>query len=55
MMAPETIIDYVVAHELCNLHHRDQTDAFCNEVDKVMADFRELKEWLRRNGEGLDV
>lgn len=35
--------------------HRDHTDAFWNEVDKVMPDFRERKEWLRKNGAGLDV
>lgn len=55
MMAPQTIIDYVVVHELCHFHHRDHTDAFWNEVDKVMPDFRERKEWLRKNGAGLDV
>lgn len=55
MMAPQTIIDYIVVHELCHLHHRDHTQAFWNEVDKVLPDFRERKEWLRRNGAGLDV
>jgi predicted metal-dependent hydrolase len=55
MMAPQTIIDYVVVHELCHFHHRDHTDAFWNEVDKVMPDFRERKEWLRKHGAGLDV
>ncbi|OGI66050.1 MAG: metal-dependent hydrolase [Candidatus Muproteobacteria bacterium RBG_16_60_9] len=55
MMAPQTIIDYVVTHELCHLHHRDHTDAFWNEVDKVMPDFRERKEWLRKNGAALDL
>lgn len=38
-----------------NFHERDHTDAFWNEVDKVMPDYRERKEWLRRNGAGLDV
>ncbi len=55
MMAPQTIIDYIVVHELCHIHHGDHTDAFWNEVDKVMPDFRERKEWLRKNGAGLDV
>ena len=36
VMAPQTIIDYIVVHELCHFHHRDHTDAFWNEVDKVM-------------------
>lgn len=55
MMAPQTIIDYIVVHELCHFHHRDHTDAFWNEVDKVMPDHGERKEWLRKNGAGLDV
>lgn len=55
MMAPQTIIDYIVVHELCHFHQLDHTEAFWNEVDKVMPDFRERKEWLRDHGAGLDV
>ena len=55
MMAPPTIIDYIVVHELCHFHHRDHNDAFWNEVDKVIPDYGERKEWLRKNGAGLDV
>lgn len=55
VMAPQTIIDYIVVHELCHFHQADHTDAFWNEVDKVMPDFWERKEWLRNNGAGLDV
>lgn len=55
MMAPTTIIDYIVVHELCHFHHRDHTNAFWNEVDKVLPDWRERKEWLKQNGAGLDV
>jgi predicted metal-dependent hydrolase len=55
MMAPATVIDYIVVHELCHFHHADHTEAFWNEVDKVMPRFRERKEWLRRNGASLEV
>jgi len=55
MMAPQTIIDYIVVHELCHFHHRDHTDAFWNEVDKVIPAHRERKAWLRTQGAGLDV
>lgn len=55
MMAPQTIIDYIVVHELCHFHHLDHTDAFWNEVDKVMPAYGERKEWLRKHGAGLDV
>ena len=55
MMAPLTIIDYIVVHELCHILHRDHTDLFWNEVDKVLPDYRERKDWLRREGAGLDI
>lgn len=55
LMAPPTIIDYIVVHELCHRHHRDHSDAFWNEVDKVLPDYRERKEWLRVRGAELDL
>lgn len=55
MMAPATVIDYIVVHELCHLRHRDHSAAFWNEVDKVMPDYRERKEWLRVRGAELDL
>lgn len=55
MMAPQSIIDYIVVHELCHFHHLDHTDAYWNEVDKVIPNYGERKEWLRVNGAGLDV
>jgi len=55
LMAPLTIIDYIIVHELCHLHHRDHSDAFWNEVDKVLPDYRERKEWLRVRGAKLDL
>lgn len=55
LMAPLTIIDYIIVHELCHLHHRDHSDAFWNEVDKVLPDYRDRKEWLRMRGAKLDL
>ncbi|MBL8236503.1 MAG: M48 family metallopeptidase [Bryobacterales bacterium] len=55
MMAPPTIIDYIVVHELCHFLHLDHTDAFWNEVDKIIPDYRDRKEWLRKNGAAMDV
>ena len=53
MMAPLTVIDYVVVHELCHLHHLNHSDAFWNEVDKVLPRYRDQKDWLRRYGASL--
>lgn len=55
MMAPRKIVDYIIVHELCHLRHRDHTDAFWNEVDKILPDYRERKEWLRKQGAGMDI
>lgn len=55
MMAPPKIIDYIVVHELSHIHHRNHSDAFWNEVDKVMPDYRERKDWLKKNGANLDL
>ena len=55
MMAPLTVIDYVVVHELCHLRHRDHSAAFWNEVDKVLPDWRDRHDWLRMRGASLDI
>jgi len=55
MMASPKVIDYIIVHELCHLHQRDHSDAFWNEVDRVMPDYRERKNWLKMNGAALDL
>ena len=55
MMAPLTIIDYIVVHELCHLRHLSHSMAFWNEVDKVMPDYADRKDWLKKNGAGMDL
>ena len=37
------------------MRHRDHSDAFWNEVDKVLPQYRERKEWLRQRGANLDI
>ena len=55
LMAPASVLDYLVVHELCHFHHRDHSTAFWNEIDKVLPRYLEQKEWLRKNGAALDV
>lgn len=54
MMAPLKIIDYIIVHELCHFHYRDHDSRFWNEVDKLMPDFQERKNWLKQHGASLD-
>lgn len=55
LMAPLTVIDYIIVHELCHIRHRDHSDAFWNEVDKVLPDYLERKDWLRARGAELGL
>lgn len=55
MMAPLTIIDYIIAHELTHLIHPNHSEAFWNELDKVMPDYLQKKSWLKLNGAGMDL
>lgn len=55
MMAPLTILDYIVVHELAHLIHPNHSAAFWNQVDKVLADYVDRKEWLRDHGAGMDL
>ena len=55
MMSPAKILDYIVVHELAHLIFPDHSAKFWNEVDKLLPDFTERKEWLRVHGAGMDL
>jgi predicted metal-dependent hydrolase len=55
VMAKMSIIDYVVVHELCHTKHKNHSKAFWNEVQKILPDYEEKKEWLRINGDLLKI
>ncbi len=50
MMAPNRMVDYVVVHELCHLIRHDHSPAFWGEVGRVLPDYEECREWLKRHG-----
>ena len=55
IIAPISIVDYVVAHELCHIIHHDHSNEFWKLMQKVMPDYLDRKEWLRVNGAMLDI
>ena len=55
MMAPLTVIDYLIVHELAHLKFTKHDAPFWNEVDKVLPDYVKQKEWLKRYGASLGV
>lgn len=55
LMAPLTVLDYIIVHEMAHLIHDNHSEAFWNVVDKILPDYRERKSWLRFNGAGMDL
>ncbi|KYH32223.1 hypothetical protein CLTEP_22670 [Clostridium tepidiprofundi DSM 19306] len=55
VLAPISIIDYIVVHELAHIIYKDHSDRFWNTVDKVIPDYQKKKQWLRENGASLDI
>jgi hypothetical protein len=55
LMAPLTVLDYIVAHELAHLLVSDHSPAFWSELDKVLPDYPERQRWLREHGAGMDL
>lgn len=53
MLAPETVRDYVVVHELCHRKHMNHSGTFWSEVEQVLPDYRDARLWLRDNGDEL--
>lgn len=50
MLTPTKVIDYVVVHELCHRKEMNHSKAFWSEVEKVLPDYRESVQWLKREG-----
>ena len=54
-MAPNRIVDYVVMHELCHLHHHNHSPEFWRTVERYCSDYSDCKEWLKLNGKRLEI
>lgn len=52
-MAPIDVLHYIVVHELAHLIHNNHTQAFWNEVDKILPNYDEQVNWLKINGVGM--
>ncbi len=55
MLAPNRMVDYVVVHELCHLIRHDHSPQFWGEVGRVLPDYEECREWLKRHGHVMVV
>lgn len=54
-LAPASIVDYVIAHELAHLVHLNHSKEYWDTVRMLLPDYEERKEWLRLKGATLEV
>jgi len=50
VLAPLSLVDYVIAHEACHLVHPDHGPAFWKLLGRVVPDWESRRERLRREG-----
>jgi len=50
IMAPLPVLDYIIVHELCHLVHLNHSREFWDLVGSIMPDYKERRDWLKRNG-----
>ncbi len=53
LLAPESVLDYVVWHEVCHLEVLDHSPRFWALVERRWPRWREDRDWLRRYGATL--
>ena len=53
LLAPESVLDYVVWHEVCHLQILDHSPRFWALLERHWPRYREDREWLRRHGATL--
>jgi predicted metal-dependent hydrolase len=49
-LAPRTILDYVVVHELCHLRHPDHSKRFWSLLGRAWPTYRDEERWLDAHG-----
>ncbi|MBU2862912.1 M48 family metallopeptidase [Reinekea forsetii] len=53
LMAPESVIDYLIAHEVSHLKHLNHSALFWQQVEAIHPTYKKDKQWLSDNGHNL--
>jgi len=53
VVAPRSVLDYVVVHELCHLRHHDHSRRFWAALERARPTWRAEAGWLRAHGREL--
>ncbi len=54
LFAPQTVIDYVIIHELAHLLEPNHSPGFWKLVKQAMPNYKEQEKWLKENGHLCD-
>ncbi len=49
IMAPMSVLDYIVVHELCHLQYHDHSRKYWHSVESIIPDYKKHRNWLREN------
>jgi predicted metal-dependent hydrolase len=55
LLGPPELLDYVVWHEVCHLVVLDHSPRFWSLLELHSPNYREPRDWLRRNGSALHL
>ncbi|HCX59824.1 MAG TPA: hypothetical protein DG355_04105 [Candidatus Cloacimonas sp.] len=55
IMAPKAIQDYIILHELCHLRHMNHSKDFYTLLQKLDAQYKEHRAWLKDKGRALRI
>jgi len=49
MLAPNSIVDYMITHEICHLVHMDHSKRFWNLVESLCSNHKQYVAWLKEH------
>jgi len=55
IMAPLSILDYVVVHELVHIEEKNHSSSFWGKLRTIMPDYENKRKWLKKNGIMLNI
>lgn len=55
IMLPQDKIDAVIVHELCHIEQANHSEKFYNLVESYMPNYKEIDNWLKKNGNLLNM
>lgn len=50
IMAPSTVLDYIVVHEMCHMVHMNHSKEFWNLVESILPDYKDRRRLLKDTG-----